>query len=309
MALFEGKTPAERNKTIAALALGAISLFFVLRLFFGGSSRPAQTGGQTGARPRPSPARPQNAQADTAAAEQALIPPQPVVYNPLAPSFGGTGRNIFAFYVPPPAPVKTQSVATPPPATPTPPPPVLVTGLAPSNVYARTGEFTLQVSGDKFTPQTRIYVDGQEVQTRFINQQQLAANIPASFITAPGGRQILVRSPDGLLYSNPATLNIAQPPAPTYTFVGILGHKRGNDIAILKDTKNELVNVQRGDLVGGRFRVTSISDRAVEFTDQQLKIKHTVPFTDARGGAAGAPRSIGTIQPPPPPKEDGDEEP
>lgn len=307
MALFEGKTPAERNKTIAALVLGVIALFFIVRLFFGDSSRPATTSTQPGARPRPTPSRATARTTDTAAPDESLIPPQKVVYRPFAPAISGTGRNIFAFYVPPPPPPKP--VVTPPPPTPTPPPPLLVTAIAPSNVFARTGDFALQVSGDKFTPQTRIYIDGQEVPTRFVSPQQLSANVPGSFINAPGGRQIIIRSPDGQLYSNSATLNVAQPPVPSYTFVGVLVRPRGNDTAILKDTKNELINVQRGDIVGGRFRVTSISARAVEFVDQQLKIKHTIPFSEARAGGA-APR-VGSIQPqpPPPPKEDGDEEP
>ncbi|HEX8475746.1 MAG TPA: hypothetical protein VF666_17105 [Pyrinomonadaceae bacterium] len=309
MALLEGKTPAERNKTIAALVLGAIALVFVLRMFFGSSGTPSNSQANSNRRTTTRTTTRQPADAD--AAPQELIPPRPVVFRPFAPAISGTGRNIFAFYVPPPPPKKEVVVPTPPPATPTPTPPVTLNAIAPSNVFARTGEFALQVSGDKFTPQTRIYIDGQELPTRYISGQQLSANIPATLITSPGGRQVIIRSPDGLLYSNTATLNVAQPPVPTYTFIGVLVRPRGNDTAILKDQKNELINVQRGDLVGGRFRVTSISDRSIEFTDQQLKIKHTVPFTDARssGGSSSSPR-FGAVPPPPPPKPDeGDEEP
>ncbi|MDQ3686782.1 MAG: hypothetical protein M3430_14470, partial [Acidobacteriota bacterium] len=189
---------------------------------------------------------------------------------------------------------------------------------------AGTGDFTLDVSGDKFTPETRVYLDMRELETQFINAQQLKANVPASLIAAAGTRQAMARTTDGTLYSNSATLNVMSPPAPTHTYVGIIGTKPYNDKAILKDQKGDLVTVQLGDIVGGRFRITGISERAVEFTDQQLKIKHTVSFTDATGRPA-SPASSSYTQPSPmreirpaspprmppqqqPAKKDGDED-
>jgi hypothetical protein len=37
--------------------------------------------------------------------------------------------------------------------------------------------------------------------------------------------------------------------------------------------------VQRGDVVSGRFRVTSIADREVVLVDTNLKIKHLLTLT------------------------------
>lgn len=289
MALFEGKTPAERNKTIAALVLGGLALLLVVRMLSSGSSNTnkAQTnakGRQTGARttrtPLPNPAA-------TNEPDPSLVVPTPININFTQPAVPAPGRNIFAFYVPPPPTVKPSPTITLLPPTPEPTPPLLLAGLSPSNVMARTGEFTLQVSGDKFTPQSRVYIDGQETPTRFSGAQQLSAEVPATLITVAGTRRVEVRTPDGVLFSNPSTLNVAQPPAPSYTFVGVLVKPGGNDVAILKDPKGDLLNVQRGDLLGGRFRVTSISPRTVEFTDAQLKIKHTLSFVVAGATASG----------------------
>ena len=67
---------------------------------------------------------------------------------------------------------------------------------------------------------------------------------------------------------------------PNFTYIGLIGKPRGNDIAVLQDKNNkELVNVQRGDLVGGRFRLTSISDKELKLIDVNLKIPHTLAFT------------------------------
>lgn len=310
MALFEGKTPAERNKMIAALALPLLALIFVYQMFSGPSKPSPSANANTNRRPTRTAARQTAANANAApgAEEEGFGNLTPVVYEPVA--FGGpeAGRNIFAFYVkpvPPPGPV-----ATPPPPTPTPPPPIMLATLAPQSVFARTAGFTLQITGDKFGPTARVYVDDQEVPTQYKSMQQLSATVPASVIAAPGQRSIVVRTPDGQFYSNPAPLNVMQPPAPTYTFVGFLKRQRSNaNTAVLKDAKGELYSVRQGDLVEGRFRVTDISERGVEVVDKDLSIKHTMPFVDARGLPGSVPgRAPGAIQPPPP-DADGDDEP
>jgi hypothetical protein len=317
MALFEGKTPAERNKMIAALAFGALALLLLVRMFFGSSdetprraanannrnarpvnSNTAASGGANGTAGQPAPA------------DDLIQMPRELLTERVSYSVPDAGRNIFAFYVAPtPQPKPSVEVVVPTP-TPEPPPPLQLSAISPANVIARTGDFALQLSGDKFTPQTRVYVDGQELPTTFASAQQLSTNVPAALISAPGSRTIVVRTPDNQLYSNQTTLNVAAPPTPQCTYVGILGGSRYNDKAILKCQNNELVTVQRGDTVAGRFKVTSISTRAVEFTDAQLQIKHTLPYVENRtaGGPPGGP-SPRYNPPPKPDDDDGDDEP
>ncbi|MGI8565971.1 MAG: hypothetical protein ACR2LZ_05750 [Pyrinomonadaceae bacterium] len=325
MAIFEGKTPAERNKTIFAIVLGVlavIALAYGSGLFSGSSATTNANRRRTTSRGATQVAV--NTDGEDDASIDRLLP---VVFDRSTPGVPAAGRNIFAYYVAPvnpspsPGAAGVASVVAP---SPTPTPPLLITSASkPGGVYARTGDFTLDVTGDKFTPETRLYLDNQEVPTQFVGAQQLKANVPASLIAAEGTRQVMARTLDGKLYSNSATLNVMSPPAPTHTYVGIIGTKPYNDKAILKDQKGDLVTVQLGDLVGGRFRVTGISERAVEFTDQQLKIKHTVDFTDAAGRPASPasssyspPSPMREIQPPSPrprpqqqpAKKDGDEE-
>lgn len=310
MALFEGKTPAERNKMIAALALPLLALIFIFNML-SGPSKP----GTASSSPTPTPKRPSRAttqQATTGAAQSGadggfVSIPTPIDCCPQPYGGGDAGRNIFAFYVKPPPP--PANLPTPPPATPEPTPPIVLAALAPQSVFARTAGFTLQVTGDKFGPAARVYVEGQEVPTQYKSMQELSANVPASVITSPGSRSIVVRTPDGQFYSNPATLNVMQPPAPTYTYVGFLKRQRANT-AVLKDAKGELYSVRQGDLVEGRFRVADITERGVELVDKDLNIKHTMPFVDARGLPGSGPGRVpGSIQPPPPDPEGGDDEP
>jgi len=299
---------------IAAIAFGALALLLVGRLFFGGDDTPPR-------RPSNSNNRNPNATAangatangvngDSQASDPTLQVPREIIPTRVSYNVPDAGRNIFAFYVPPVKPTPNpEAIATPPP-TPEPTPPLMLSGISPSNVMARTGDFTLQLSGDKFTPHSRVYVDGQELPTNFASPQQLSTTVPAALISAPGARQIVVRTPDNSLYSNPTSLNVSAPPTPQFTYVGILGGSRYNDKAILKNQSNELVTVQRGDLVAGRFKVTSISTRAVEFTDAQLQIKHTLPYVEGRAtGASNNPRTPAPrFEPPKPPDDDSNDD-
>jgi hypothetical protein len=299
MKLFEGKTPAERNKLIAAIVLGVLAFSSLAYMFLGSSSssKPKNQNSNNQAATKNSTGELLDKQATTASPstpEQLrkqvddISPPSPVTYQHASYSVPEPGRNIFAFYVPPPKVVKPVVI---PPPTPTPTPPLVLAGLSPSNVYARTGEFTLEVSGDKFTPTSAIIVDNNPLPTRFVNAQQLSATVPASMIGQDGARQIMVKTPDNLLYSNPLPLMVSAPPLPNYLYIGIIGKVRHNDTAILKDKSNpkELLNVQRGDVLGGRFRVTSISEREIVLTGATLRIKHALPFIEEKGtgGQAG----------------------
>jgi hypothetical protein len=300
MAFLEGKTPAERNKLIAAIAFGALALILVGRMFFGGDDTPPRGSSKTGGKAKVTATTGATTANGGASSQEAEDPslqiPREVVYTPVSYNVPDAGRNIFAFYVPPVKPTPNAAAIVTPPPTPEPTPPLMLSGVSPSSVTARTGDFALQLSGDKFTPQARVYVDGQELPTTFTSAQQLSTTVPAALISAPGARQIVVRTPDNQLYSNPTALN-----------VGILGGSRYNDKAILKNQSNELVTVQRGDLVAGRFKVTSISTRAVEFTDAQLQIKHTLPYVENRGaGGANNPGSPSPRFQPPKPPDDGD---
>ena len=273
MQLSDVNNPAERKKLFWAAGLGLLALVLLWWTFIGfGSSSPTPQRPIAAATPRPTPPPTQNS---------AALPPEttedlhPLSYPVSIPAVAEARRNIFVYYEPP-----TEPVAPVPTPTPPPPPPLLLANVSPSNVYARTADFTLEVTGDKFTPQVRIYIDNTELPTRYRGPQQLSATVPASMISTPGSRQISVKSPDGTLYSNPAGLNIAAPPTPNYSYIGIIGSPRYVDIAILQDKNNrELLNVQRGDLLGGRFRITSISEKEVVVTDVTLKIKHTITFT------------------------------
>jgi hypothetical protein len=313
MALFEGKTPSERNKLIAAIVLGALALLALSYMFLGSSSTPTRVANANSGRTITTQTTTTTATARSNApvltpedvrAEADQMPPHPIEISVSQPAVPEAGRNIFAFYIPP-KPTPTPVVVPSP--TPEQPPPLALTGIAPTNVYARTGDFTVQVTGDKFTPAVRIYFGDAELATRFISAQQLSANVPAPLIGFEGARQISVRTSDGKLFSNTATLNVMAAPVPNYSFVGILGDQRYSDTAILKDKNSkQLLNVQRGDVIGGRFRVTSISEREVWLTDTSLRIKHTLPFEG--GNNPGSPRGVTPPYQPPRPADDDDDQ-
>jgi hypothetical protein len=304
MPLLEGKTPSERKKMIAAIGLGAVALISLAYMFLGGSSSRPNTA--TGPKRSPTPAaRNAPVQSPQAVRDMEGFVPQPINYELSTPAVPEAGRNIFAFYVPPPP--KEKPAPTPIPTPPPVPPSLILSSISPVNVYAHTGDFTLDVTGDKFTPETRIFIGGAELPTRFVSAQQLSTKVPAQMISFEGGRDVMVRSRDGQLFSNTATINVMPAPVPNYTYVGVLNRQGSNDTAIMKEKNGkELLNVQRGDVLGGRFRVTSISVQEVTLTDTSLSIKHKLPLVGSSStqGVGGQPR----YQPPPSPPPSDDEE-
>ncbi|MDT5123277.1 MAG: large repetitive protein [Acidobacteriota bacterium] len=279
---------------IAAVVLGAVALISLAYMLLGSSSSSKPP--TSGAKPKPSPAtvagRPTAQTPSDLRNDAGGFIPQEIRYgNESPPSVPEAERNIFAFYVPPPP--KATPIPTPIP-TPTPTPPNLVlASISPVNVYAHTSDFTLDVMGDKFTPDTHIYIGGAELPTRFVSPQQLSTKVPAQLISFEGARQLVVRSRDGQLFSSTATLNVMPAPVPNYILIGITLRPGSNDTAVLKEkSSSEVLNAQRGDIVGGRFRVTSISKSEVVLVDTTLKIKYPLLLTgdNSNPNATGQPR-------------------
>jgi hypothetical protein len=305
MGLFEGKTPAERNKTIAAIVLGVLSLAALYMAFgrglFGGSTTTASS------KPTPTPTSktsvkvtvPGNQFALPDAQQDALNMTVPVVYNPASSGAPAPGRNIFAFYEPPPpTPYQTPSPTPPPPPvvptpTPVPTPPFVVTGVSPQSVYAGAkGSFKLDVYGERFTPDSRIYFNQTEMPTKFVSPQALSTTIPESLVQQEGPRQIIVQTPDGKSYSPPfAGFTAMAPPKPNMLqYIGMIGRKRyNNDTAYFLQSGNQTpFGARLNDVVGGRFRIVDISSAAVTVEDTSLGFKHKIAMVPATGGTGGA---------------------
>jgi hypothetical protein len=281
--------PGEKKKLIWAAVLGLVAIIVLWWTFIGFGSRSSSTATRPAASPTPQRATQQNTQrpdGNVSPDVKKLQDFTEVTYEPASYNAPEAKRNIFAYYEPPPPPVVVPSQ---PPPTPVPSPPVLLASVSPANVYARTADFKLEVDGDKFTPEMRIFVDGRELPTSYKNPQQVSATIPASFITAPGARAVIVRTPDNRLYSNSATINVAAPPTPNYTYVGIISPQdRLTDTALVQDRNNKsILSVSKGDVLSGRFRVTSISEKELVLTDTSLKIKHTIAMSESDKGAGG----------------------
>jgi hypothetical protein len=287
MQLVDLGKPGEKKKLIVAGALGLAAILVLWWTLIGfGSGTP------TASKPKPSPT-PQKAQAQPGRPAASETPRPEVatlsdftelVYQHSSYNAPDSKRNIFAYVEAPPKVTAAPETPTP---TPTPTPPVLLAAVSPSNVYARTADFKLELSGDKFSRDLRVFVDGRELATTYINPQQLSTMVPANMIAAPGARNVEVRTPDNKVYSNSLPINVADPPKPNYTYVGIIGTpNRVGDTALVQDRNNKnIVGVFRGDVIGGRFRVTSISDKELVVTDTTLKIKHILAMTEGDRGA------------------------
>jgi len=284
MKLFEGKSPAEKNKIIAAGVLGAMALFAIAYNIIGlYPSRKTSVTVTASPSPTASPIPSLNTAAlPTQEETNLLYTTTPIFYNQGSFYAPDAGRNIFAFYEPPPPtpyiapPVVFNPPPTPPPPVPTPIPDFLVGYVTPQSVYAGSKSFRLEVNGDKFTPDSLIYLNGSQLPTTFVSPQKLVADVPSNMIAGAGAIQIIVRTPDGKLYSNPVMLEIQAPPRPSFQYIGMIARKRfNNDTAYFQEKgKDTPIGARLNDVVGGRFRIASISASEVVLEDVNLGFRH-----------------------------------
>lgn len=299
MAVFEGKSTTERNKIIAAAVLGVvalIALYFAFgRSLFGGTTT-AKTTTTSSPTPRPAatPGAPHTDPALPTATEQDFVyQTTPVVYQSGDSFAPDPGRNIFAFYEPPPPTPYVPTpvpIVTPKPATPTPTPVFYAQGITPQNIYAGSQGFRLEVTGDRFTPNAHIYFNQREVPTTYINPQKVVADISANLIAQEGPRQVIVQTPDGTAYSEQRILSVMPPPRPTIQYIGMIGRKRyNNDTAyFIENGKTVPFGARLNDVISGRFRVIDISAAEVVFEDVNLGFKHRVPLSKATTATGGS---------------------
>jgi hypothetical protein len=300
MGIFEGKSPTEKKKIIAAGVLCAVSLLSLYLAFgrslFGSSAKVTVTVSPT---PRPivSPrGNSDDLKMPTQGEQNFDYQTTEVVYNPDSYSAPDAGRNIFAFYEPPPptpyspTPFVTPPIKTP---TPTPTPDLLVMSVNPQSVYAGSKGFRLDIAGDKFTPDSRIYFSQNELATTFVSPQRLVADVPGNFIAQEGPRQIIIQTPDGKKYSNQMILSVQAPPKPQVQYIGMIARKRyNNDTAyFLEQGKQVPMSARLNDVVNGRFRLVSISAEQTILEDINLGFRHPLPLYRP------APGSV-VIQPP-----------
>jgi hypothetical protein len=296
MKLFAGKTPSERNKMIAAIVLGVMALFALFMAFgpsLSGSKVTVTAKGSPTPAAKPSASvEPNKFDLPTQQEQTFDYETTPIEYNGGDAFAPAAGRNIFAFYEPPPPTPYSPTpfvMPTPKPATPTPTPPMLIAFVMPQSVYAGAGNFRLEVNGDKFSPEAHIYFNQSEFPTTYVNPQKLVADIPASMIASEGPKQVIVQTPDGKLYSNQILLTVQAPPKPQFQYIGMIARKRyNNDTAyFLEPAKQVPFGARLNDVVGGRFRVVSISSTEAVLEDVNLGFKHKLALYRPAPGTSG----------------------
>jgi len=286
---------SDRNKLIAAILLGVLALLSLWFAFGGsvtGSKGPTASATPT-ARSNSTSRASSDSNSINQEAQNFTYETSPIEYSPRFLAAPDPGRNIFAFYEPPPpTPYSpTPFVEKPPPTpVPTPTPPFTLAFVSPQTVYAGSKSFRLEVTGDKFTPDSRVYLNGVELPTTFISAQRVAANVPQNFVAAAGNAQVIVRTPDGTKYSLPTMLMIQPPPKPQVTYIGLIARKMGNnDTAYLEEPGKSLPTPARlNDIIAGRFKLISISPEKVVFEDINLGFRHTVELSRPAPGTAPA---------------------
>ena len=287
---FAGKSSTERNKMIAAMVLGVLALGSLFFAFGGPNMFSSSTTVTVSVSPTPRPAtaavpvNPSDFQLPTQDEQYFIWRTTPVGFNGVITG-PDPGRNIFGFQEPPVPcgrpggdPCPPPPVKTPVPATPTPTPEIWLASVNPTSVYAGSRAFRLELSGERMLPDARVYLSQSELKTTFVNDRTMVAEVPANFITSEGPRQVIIQTLDGKKYSQAATLLVQAPPKPAFQYIGMIARKRSNnDTAyFMEQGRQTPISARLSDVVGGRFRLVSISADETVFEDVNLGFRHRV---------------------------------
>ena len=303
MPVLEGKSTSERNKIIAAALLGLlalVSLWFAFGPSIGGSTKVTVSVSPTPSRANSNSRRDLEPVKMPSREEQLFgYESTPVSYTPGMFGAPEPGRNIFAFHEPPPPCPECPTPLPPTPkpviVTPTPAFPFEMRGVSPQSVYAGSKSFRIEVSGERFTPNAKVYFNNVELPTSFVNDQRLAANVPANLIAGEGSAQIKVQTPDGTKYSLPGSIVVQPPPRPNFTYIGMIARKRyNNDTAyFMEQGKQTPTAVRLNDVVSGRFRLINLDAERAVLEDVNLGFKHEVKLDRTVQTAGNVPTGPG----------------
>lgn len=288
---------------IAAIVLGVLAVAALAFAFGPGmfSSGTSATSVKVTVSPSPgtaaSPTNPDRFRMPTQADQDFGYATTPVNYRPEIFDARDAGRNIFAFYEPPPPTPWSPTPYIAPTIKPTPTPtpfPFLIGFVQPQMVYAGSRGFRLDINGDQFTPDVKIYFNQTLLPTTYVGPQRLTADVPANFITREGPRQVILQTVDGTKHSNQVMFQVQPPPKPQVVYIGMVTRKyANNDTAYFMDqnkvnTAGATPTAHRlNDVVGGRFRLVSISTREAVLEDTQLGFRHPLPLQTAPTGGGG----------------------
>ncbi len=119
----------------------------------------------------------------------------------------------------------------------------------------------------------------------------MTADIPNVLIRNEGQRRLMAQTADGTKYSNQISFDIQPAPKPQFTYIGMIARKRSNnDTAYFQETGKPMPTSARlNDVVGGRFRVVSISEPEAIVEDVSLGFRHPLKIKPAAAptGATG----------------------
>ncbi len=273
---------------IVAIVLGAAALG-ALFFAFGGSIFSSGTKVTVTASPTPKPSsnvslKPVDSAMPSQTVQDFTYETTPVVYTGVV-SGGDPGRNIFAFYEPPIPCGRPGGDPCPPPPpkpivtpSPSPTPHIIIAGVNPGSVYAGSRGFRLEITGERMLSDAKIYFGQNEVKTSFLSEQRMVADVPANLIASEGPRQVIVQTSDGTKYSNARSVTVQAPPKPQLQYIGMIARKRSNnDTAyFMEQGRQTPISARLADVVGGRFRLISISSDETVFEDVSLGFKHKV---------------------------------
>jgi IPT/TIG domain len=149
-----------------------------------------------------------------------------------------------------------------------------ITSITPDSIFSGSPAFTLTVNGTNFTPSSSVRLNGNALQTTFVNGSQLAAQVLAESIATAGTVTISVLNPPpGGGTSNSVLLTISSQPNPLPVLMNI------SPSTVLAGGPAFTLTVNGSGFVGGSVIQFNNEDRPTTFVSA-TQITTQVPAAD-----------------------------
>ena len=145
----------------------------------------------------------------------------------------------------------------------------------------------LEISGDKFTPDSVILFNGSQLPTTYIGPQRSVRANFRRFDHFPGSKKYDGHYARRKIFQSRSRSTFRNRRNRSFKYIGMIARKRyNNDTAYFEEPgKEEPIGARLNDIVAGRFRLKSISAEEVIFEDVSLGFKHKLALNraDVRG--------------------------
>ncbi|MBI4851386.1 MAG: IPT/TIG domain-containing protein [Acidobacteria bacterium] len=153
---------------------------------------------------------------------------------------------------------------------------VQISETSPNRFYVQNKPATLLIKGTNFSQNSKIYANGNLLETNFISSSEIETTLPTQLLFVEGTISLEVKTQklNQEINSNGLFVSVVRPPMPSFVFVGMFSDSGGQNARLLLRIGKEELTVSVGDLVKNRWKMANFSGEILTFEDRETGLSY-----------------------------------